>query len=280
MLSVSSRRLSSLNRERATELHVDRCNAAIPPSFPPSRTHRRNLQLKGVPNMRVIGLIVAVVLATVGNLPAEPVLYHPADQHQHHHTEAVATTAHGHADHHVQGCRADTGCLHQQPCGNIDGFPGKCGYHGPGCCASLWDNYCQERRPCFGGKLSRRGLHLPVGCKDQGCCDRPLLQPCFTKPLLPTGLGLHFGSASCDAAESCDEPQCDTGCDVQDLSHIRPTYRDAEPASQPLPHNSVPEATSDPSARKGFFPFSLRLPARGPSDASAKSASRRSRFSL
>ena len=259
--------------------------------------------------MRVFGIAAAMALLVVSTLsadrlnsPATALNLTPVQESNHvsavdstqHHTLNVCTHCNQPATHnclsgncqggHVAGNCATGSCgaVRTDHCGSTAGFPGRCGRQGPGCCGNLWDNYCNDRKPCFSSRSPRRhvglpSLAIPVGFGCLICGDRPLQKPCFTQAVaLPS---LNLGRLRCRAG--CDT-NCDTGCDARCDSNASPVMSSPVSPSQPVPaHVPVdgpavsPQETEampppNPSARRGIFPFSLKR--RAHSEASPYSA--------
>lgn len=209
--------------------------------------------------MRFIGLLAVVLTTSPGAAATE-----------------LGTDACGDgiACHQCQSAPCATGaCHHGCPsdlCGNVDGYPGHCGPRGPGCCGSVWDNYCLEKT-CATARSPRRrlsGLSIPIvlPCLPKigsSCCDRPLQKPCFTTPALSFHQLRAKLGGGCDAVcdDCCDD--CDA-CDRQLTHATRPPVDVPSNAIQPAPvapqqgPEAVPPENPSPSAKRGFFPFSRR----------------------
>ncbi len=161
--------------------------------------------------------------------------------------------AHDHVSSATAGCRA---CGSQS--GAMGQYPGGCCERDASCCASLWANYCDEKKPCWTPESPRRhsmGLGIPI-------------------PSLPS---LHCGwlhhkcgaaDSNCDDRLNCDTTQCDASAVValpettvpakseDSLGPVAPEPDDLDSAArimQPVP-------VDVDSAKRTSLPFGWKLP--------------------
>jgi hypothetical protein len=149
-------------------------------------------------------------------------------------------------------------------------------------CASLWANYCQEKKDCRHTISPRRSICGHPGCTG-GCCGFPFqnsdCRPGLCLPSLPCFRLHHVGTNDC-AATDCSgfDASCAAGGDSNDLggaealstdpavgSGVTPAAEDveeappqpepAEEADAPPPAPTPALPTPDDSARRWFLPF-------------------------
>jgi hypothetical protein len=160
----------------------------------------------------------------------------------------------GHPAAHTAGHACPTCRTHGAHHGSLGQYPGGCCERDAQCCASLWANYCQEKKPCWTPESPRR--HADV---DGFGIPMPSL-PSLSMPKLPCGWfgkRCHSVDAPCDLRLNCDTVQ-------SDLSVTAPAV-DAAPGFEVLDgagdvQQPVPPDLETPSARRKSSPFGWKLP--------------------
>ena len=163
-----------------------------------------------------------------------------------------------------------------------NGFSGQCCEPDVSCCASIWANYCQEKRDCCHALSPRRSVCGHPSCLG-GCGGFPFqMGACCPKLCLPSfrGFRLHHGWSGDCAATDCSAPDASCAGDyvTNDFGGvISPSADDAvgsgvppageeadaapvqpEPADEadvPPPEPAPAPPAPEDSARRWFLPF-------------------------
>lgn len=155
-------------------------------------------------------------------------------------------------------------------------FPGQCCEPDVSCCASLWANYCQEKRDCCQSSClsPRRSVCGHASCIG-GCCGFPFqMGACRPKLCLPSfrGFGLHRAWSSDCAAAGCSAPDASCAAEAGTMDYgdaigsgVTPIEDEAEaapPQPEPADEADVPPPAPAPappapedSARRWYRPF-------------------------
>ncbi len=107
---------------------------------------------------------------------------------------AYVGSSHGAVSHAASSCGSCNRGYNSCPDASLDQVPGRCGLNGPGCSASLWANYCNEKKPCWQPGMRH---FTPAPCRPVAC-----------------GCGGLFGNCShCRSQGSaCSTGTCESGC--------------------------------------------------------------------
>jgi hypothetical protein len=198
-------------------------------------------------------------------------------------TFPTATTSHpavhdvGHHAHDAHGgCRSGQ-CQH----GSLDDYPGGCCEPQGGCCAGLWANYCEQKKPCWRPESPRRhssaqGFAIPtLGLFH---CDALTSLKREAPPCNP-----------CDQDAACDSHASAAGVsgsqtrgmetEATSPSDIPAEVPDEAGLADPEIDQPVPPDVEGTSASKLGFPFSWKLPTRSKTNPFNKPG-RTARFTL
>lgn len=131
-----------------------------------------------------------------------------------------------------------------QSTGSLSDYPGGCCKNEDkgNCCASLWADYCRDKKPCWTPNSPRRSALAHGGC-GVGC--EFLRHPCLTGRCASGGCS----SGSCAPASDCDTASS-AACDGADLGTSAGT-----PGCDLQPTNSAPAITPIPDTTSRFAPL-------------------------